>query len=210
MKNARKSLTVLLVSFVAVLAAPDRSQGGSISYVVYLNSFEQTGYLPQFDPSLGPLTGISYAGSVGAGSELEFYQPQSSVTYSVYMQLLLIGPGISSFGADSTIDLPVQSGTQYYNSPAEGGYITPDMVDISGSLDVASYFYGTGGINVQIGAFFDLDVPFSGRESASGTMTFTYTYGVPEPPGLVLASIAAILPLSLIAWKRLIKRAGRD
>ena len=78
-------------------------------------------------------------------------------------------------------------------------------LDLSGSLDVASYFYGTGEILVQPAWFFELDVPYESAltPELTGEITFTYTYGVPEPPGLVLASIAAILPLYLIVERNL-------
>jgi len=79
----------------------------------------------------------------------------------------------------------------------------------SSALAPASYFEGTGEIGVVSVWQVELDVPYEGAiTGVPGEITFTYTYGVPEPPGLLLASIAAILPLYLIVRSRLTKRAG--
>ncbi len=80
MKEARKSLIVLLVSSTAVFGAQYRAAGGSISYVVSVDSKLQNGSFPQFDPSLGPLNSITYSGNVNVGvlPGFEFDEPVSS------------------------------------------------------------------------------------------------------------------------------------
>ncbi len=221
MKKARKSLTVLFVSllvgFTAVVTVPDRSLGGSISYVVDgEGGMVQSGFLPQFDPSLGSLTGVTYSGNVEVFSELGLDEPQSSVSYVSYnatAQFALVYPGQEEFppglSAGNTI------GTVSIG-PRDSFVDVSANVSVSGSVAPYSYspFYGTGLINVQVGPNITLDVPANntGFDGAEEELTFTYTYipyvVVPEPPGLVLASIAALLPLYLIARKRFTKRAG--
>jgi hypothetical protein len=213
MKEARKSLTVLLVSLlVSVTAAvtdPDRSLGGFISYNVDVVYNGQTGFLPQFDPSLGSLTSVTYSGNVGVFNDFLFDQLQSSVSYDAAAQfdLVLFGALETSFSGGN------QLGTLSFNPPTYSAQISANVSE-SGSLDVASYFYGTRLINVQVGPNISVDVPATGLQGkgfqgANGTLTFTYTYAVvPEPPGLVLASISALLPLYLIVRRRFTKRAG--
>jgi len=171
---------------------------------VPVDSNTQTGFLPQFDPSLGPLNSITYSGNVNVGAEFVFDEPQSSVSYAAHLQFFLISISneIYSFG-------PVVSGTETFDPPTYGPINIGANLSVSGSLDVTSFFYGTGQLNLQADPIITVFVPaFNPVREAVGALTFTYTYGVPEPSGLVLASIAAILPLYLIVRRRLTKRAG--
>jgi len=162
------------------------------------------GLLPQFNPSLGTLNSVTYTGSLNLEAEFFLTEPQSAVTYGgpidVYLGFAppsIVGPNLSgtqaSNGSQFTIGVPVGV-----------------PINLSGSLDVSSYLYGTGEIQVEPVWQVALNVPYEPGPSPAffGEITFTYTYGVPEPPGLLLASIAAILPLYLIVRRRLTKRAG--
>ncbi len=214
MKKARKSLIVFLVSLLvgvtAALTVPDRSLGGSISYDVSIEGDGPDvsyGFLPQFDPNLGPLNSVIYTGSLGLQSLFFFSDVTQAVNvnYTGPVYVYLAGPGSSPL--EPLIVGPVVSGTQAI--VGYEAYISAGPLDLSGNLAPASYFYGTGEIAVAPVWSFDLDVPYEGAIIGfGGEITFTYTYGVPEPPGLLLASIAAILLLYLIVRRRLTKRAG--
>jgi hypothetical protein len=215
MKEARKSLIVLLVSSTAVFGAQYRAVGGSISYVVSVDSKLQNGSFPQFDPSLGPLNSITYSGNVNVGvlpafvPGIEFDEPVSSLSYNGLFQFLL---GTTSNGTISyygPVVTPV-GGTETFDPPTYGPVYIDANLSVSGSLDVTSFFDGTGQIYLQSSTMITVSPPAINTPAGAdvGALTFTYTYGVPEPSGLVLASIAAILPLYLIVRRRLAKRAG--
>lgn len=207
MRYTRKSLIVLLAGLGAVLTVTDRSLGGSLSYYV-TGSNRSPGYLPQSDPSYGPLTSITYSGSVEAMSLYLFNEPVSSVAYEASAEISLIN--LAPYSTIATIVVPEVSGTYYWN-PVTGGEISATLNVPAGSLDVDSYFYGTGQLALGAGSFVGIqdDLGQDAYQSTSFGLWITYNYlsSAPEPPGLVLATIAAILPLSLIVRKRFIKRA---
>src|SRR5271165_150971 len=102
MKETPKSLIALLVSVAAVVSVSDRSLGGSISYDVgiFQNGNASYGYLPQFDPSLGPLHFITYSGTVEVFNEVYFREAVTSVYYYGPIQLdvdvqTILGPVVS-------------------------------------------------------------------------------------------------------------------
>ncbi len=219
MEKARKSLTVLLVGFAAVVTVPDRSLGGSISYTVDAvgNGYVQLGFLPQFDPSLGTLTAVTYSGTETVYTEFVLDQLQSSVSYDASAQFLMVGGGGagSTFYSGNTLGtVAVESGSYFVDVSAN--------VNVSGNFGVPPYlgydqtFYGCGVFNVQVVQNITLNVPAYvapyGNWGADGEITFTYTYTpygvVPEPPGLVLASISAFLPFCLILKRAFTKRSA--
>src|SRR5271166_5831703 len=119
MKKARKSLIVFLVSLLvgvtAALTVPDRSLGGSISYDVSIGGDGPDvsyGFLPQFDPSLGPLNSVTYTGSLGLQSLFFFSDVTQAVNvnYTGPVYVYLAGPGSSPL--EPVIVWPVVSGTQ--------------------------------------------------------------------------------------------------
>jgi hypothetical protein len=197
MRNSRRSLVVLFVSLTAALTVPDRARGGSITYDVGTNSITQSGYLPQFDPSLGQLTSITYSGSAGYAGDFLLAQPQSSVTYAINPEFVLIS------STDGTVFLSGQGvhGSLSFNPPTDFLSIQQN-VNVSGDLGVSSFFYGTGELNLQI-MYQGLVVPGMPLDDAAGAnIAFTYTYGVPEPPGLILALISSALPICLLVRTR--------
>jgi len=201
MKKARKSLSVLLVSLAAALAMPSRSQAGSITYEVLIQHFgpDSFAFVPQFDPSLGPLQSVTIAGGWSVAADVILAEPESSVYYYGPMALALL---------DQIVYGPVVSGTQFIYPPGYEALISSGG-GVSGSLDVTSSFYGTGNISV-FPIWFLETTPMSTEISSEyfGEITLTYTYGVPEPPGLILASIAAISTLFLFVRRRLTNRGG--
>ena len=207
MKHARKNLIVLLASLAAVLASPDGLIAGSISYQVQIEmqgADINQGYLPQFGGNPGSLEAIYFSGTVGVGIIYIFGEPLSSVMYSVQPVLNMSNlPDYYSF-------FPVSYGTENFDPPAYSGSFGGTF-NISGWLPVDGSFYGTGELIVTVSSNTNIDVPIESQlpSVAFGQITFTYFYSVPEPPSLVLASIAAILPLSLIVKKRFTKRANR-
>lgn len=202
MKNARESLIVLLVSVVSVLAIPGLSLGGSISYVLAIEQVGDASFalLPQFDPSLGLLQSVTFAGTWNVTTEVAFGEPPGSVSYGGIMVL-----GVPNL--DQTVYGPVVGGTQIIDQAGISSF-SSGLVGVSGSLDVTSAFYGNGNISVFPGWLFESSPMGEFVVSqTSGEITFTYTFVVPEPPGFILASIAAILPLSLSVRRRLTSRA---
>ncbi len=158
------------------------------------------------------MTGVTYSGNVEVGELFQFEQFQSNVSYDAVALFALVGRGLPSppsfFSGGNTL------GTFSFDPPTNFGGISANVSE-SGSLGVG-YFDGTGLINVQVAANITVDVPTlplgERAGGVEGELTFTYTYLpnaiVPEPPGLVLASIAALLPLYLIVKRRFTKRPG--
>lgn len=213
MKKARKSQTVLFVSLIlgamAIVAGSDRLPGGTISYGVGTDSHLQAGFLPPFDPTLGTLTDVTYSGTATAFKDFRLQEPQASVSYIAGAGFILEGSGLSS-PPPPILGPPVYNGTFDTTGllPGETFRISHDF-SFSGDLGASSFFVEAHSINLQIvGVIQAEDTQDAGLDYAYGVLTFTYTYAtVPEPPSLLLAGIAVLLPLSLIFKKRLSKRA---
>ena len=154
MKNVLKNLIVLIVGLASVLAVPDRSLGGQISFEVTFQSGGPEvsyGYFPQFAGSPGSLDAIYYSGNLGGGSVNTFQEPQSSVSYSATV-------GIFFSNSDYFFLGPVVQGTETFDPPAQSGDFSADS-NVSGSLDIGNFFYGTGQLELFAEAFVTLDVP---------------------------------------------------
>ncbi len=202
MKEIRKLLVLPLAGLMLGLATPVRLPAGSISYDVGIDvnwPGVNAGYLPQFNSDLGVLEGISFSGTINAVSPTGFYQPESSVTYMSEVVLTLFGLAnpnfyFSTYESTATFDPAVESA---------------DLVSsfqVQGTIPVDSAFYGNGDLFLLVGAgaVVDSSVGFLTLFGASGgDFTFAYTYtAVPEPPGIVLAAIAAILPVAIFVRRR--------
>lgn len=203
MQSTRRSLVVLLVGLAAVLTFPDRSVGGSISYNVSVDSETQSGFLPQLNPGFGLLQSVTYAGTISVGNEFGFQTPQSNASYQASTNLILINTDMQ----EATFGFGQTTGSVFLDPLTSGCDVTAN-INVSGSLDLPDYCYGTGCLNVQVAG--DISVtnadPFF-FPSSDGEITFTYTYGVPEPHGLILALISSALPICLLVRKRFAKRA---
>jgi hypothetical protein len=203
-KKATSPFVGLLLGLTAIVMGPERLPGGSISYSTGVNSMTQSGRVPQFDPTLGTLTDVTYSGtaSVGGGYIFPFStEPPASVSYRAAVGFELIdwspyevGPVFLSPWSSGTID----------TAGVMGFSITHDF-SLSGDLGASSFFLGNGLINVQIGPFILVAAQLLYVPWATGNVTLTYTYVVPEPSSLFLAGIAVFLPLSLIVKKRFSK-----
>jgi hypothetical protein len=212
MKKAKKSLTALFVSLIlgatAIVAGPDQLPGGTISYGVHTESQAQAGFLPQFDPTLGTLTDVTYSGNAGVGQEFLLPEPHSGVSYRTAVGFQLIGP-------TGELGPGFGSGFSYDTVDTAGAPLVPFVSfsisaneSFSGDLGASSFFLGNNRINVQIVPLIFGDGQLGGVPWGSGYVTFTYTYAaVPEPPSVLLAGIAVLLPLSRIVKKRFSKRA---
>lgn len=209
MKNGRKSLSILLVSLLvsvtAALILPGRTLGGSISYFA-TGGISDLGtrfpaILPQSDPSYGPLTSITYSGSETVYAQFVFNLGVSSAPYTTF--------GMFTFG-DFGPTIIGSSGNFYMNP------VFPEAVgttfSVSGTIYPDSTFYGTGELSLLSYAYISIPQGYGflfdrQENSFSYWVTYNYAGGIPEPPSLILASIGAVLPLSLFIRRRFARPA---
>ena len=197
----RKPLLPLLCGLVITLTLANAADAGSLTYVVPIDTLTQPGYLPEFDPMQGTLLSVGFVANVTAAGDFYFEDAVSSV--DVYAS-------VSFYGVTPT-DTLISLGSVF--GFATEDFSTPEnFVSASVNIDSAYFlpaasFYGTDMLNVQ--AVPNVGVAAGGvggqpigLASADGSLTVTYTFGVPEPSSLLIATSAAVVLFGYSLWRR--------
>ncbi len=193
---------IVAVSITAI--GPARA--GSLTYTSNFSNRLPGPAIPQFDSAHGQLLDVEATVAGFVSGTFGTIPAVTSGSYNLYVGASLTsgveGIPFVSLGA-------VHSSTSF--SGATGGLLFLGG-DFTLSQDIASglgFFYGNGqiGLNLDVSQFLTDKTPADANAilvfaSGGGTLTVTYNFAVPEPPGMLMAGIASLTGLSCWLWRR--------
>jgi hypothetical protein len=194
-----------LIALVSVSAVgPGRA--GSITYTANFSNRTPPPAIPQFDSALGQLIDVEATVTGGVGGTFETIPAVTSGTYNLYV-------GASLTSGEGGLPF-VSLGAANSSTPFSGG--TGGVLFLGGSFTVSrdltselGPFYGNKkiGLSLDVSQFLTDKIPddayaYLAYASGGGTLTVTYTFAVPEPPGAIMAGTAAMVGLGCWLWRR--------
>jgi hypothetical protein len=194
-----------LIVIISV-SAFGQAYAGSITYTSPFSNRFGGPAVPQFDSSRGALLDVEATVTGFVDGVFETIPTLASATYNLY-----VGASLTS-GEGGFPFVPLgasNSSTPYTGSLSDplfvGGAFTV-FRDLTSDLGP---FYGNGqiGLSLDVIQFLTDKIPEDAYAyllyaSGGGTLTVTYTFTLPEPPGVVMAGTAAVIGWGFWRWRR--------
>jgi hypothetical protein len=203
MKGLVRCCALIAVISISVVGP---ASAGSITYTSTFSNRFPGPAIPQFDSALGELLEVQATVTGFVSGTFETIPAVTSATYNLRVGASLTsGEGgfpFASLGVANS-STPFSGGTGGLFFLGGGFTLTRELTSEFGP------FVGNGqiGLSLDVSQFLTDKIPENANAfllfaSVGGTLTVTYSFAVPEPPGVIMAGTAGLLGLGCWLWRR--------